>query len=207
MSPVHMHAAGLTDKEKEAGHTDREKGVGLTDKMKEAGHTDREKGVGLTDKMKEAGHTDREKGVGLTDKMKEAGFAEKTKRAGFMNKMKGAGLTDKAFIAYNNKYNWIQGGVFQGTCEFCQHDILPYPTDAERLKAKDPDKLFCCHDYEQFVRSLISDTENITEDVIGHVLRRIDKREVKGSPERIDIRSQQQKFISNEEAKTQAAER
>ena len=198
MSPIRMHAAGSTDKEKEAGHTDKENVTGHTDKEKEADFTDREK---------EAGFTDREKCVGLTDKMKEAGFAEKTKGAGFANKMKAAGLTDKAVIAYNNKYNWIQGGVFQGQCEFCQHDILPYPTDAERLKAKDPDTLFCCRDYEQFVRSLISDTENITEDVIGHVLRRIDNQEVKASPERIDIRSQQQKFHSDEEAKRHVEER
>ncbi|VDI11751.1 Hypothetical predicted protein, partial [Mytilus galloprovincialis] len=43
----------------------------------------------------------------------------------------------------------LQYGIFGGVCEFCGHDIQPFPTLEQQLNFP-PDQLFCCDRYREF---------------------------------------------------------
>lgn len=43
----------------------------------------------------------------------------------------------------------LQYGIFGGVCEFCGHDIQPFPTLEQQLNYP-PDQLFCCDRYREF---------------------------------------------------------
>ncbi|XP_063430301.1 glutamate-rich protein 6-like isoform X8 [Mytilus trossulus] len=43
----------------------------------------------------------------------------------------------------------LQYGIFGGICEFCGHDIQPFPTLEQQLNFP-PDQLFCCDRYREF---------------------------------------------------------
>ncbi|CAD5122809.1 DgyrCDS11215 [Dimorphilus gyrociliatus] len=56
------------------------------------------------------------------------------------------------FEAYNKDFGggMPNGGMFSGQCEFCSHQIRPPPTLEEQRKLN-PESLYCCSDYRDFV--------------------------------------------------------
>ena len=89
-------------------------------------------------------------------------------------------LTDSAFVKSNDRS--------KGKCEFCKQPILPLP-DSDH---DDSTKLFCCHDYQQFVQEFIR--QGVSEETLQAVLAGRDGGSDRGKegkePELIDIRSQ-----------------
>ena len=92
-------------------------------------------------------------------------------------------LTDSAFVKSNARSN--------GKCEFCKQQILPFP-DSNHDDSTNESKLFCCHDYQQFVQEFIR--QGVSEETLQAVLEGRDGGSVGGKegkePELIDIRSQ-----------------
>lgn len=54
-------------------------------------------------------------------------------------------------------------GIFSGPCEFCGNNILPLPT-IEMQHLQDPDKLYCCDDYREFIQFATSATLRMEEE-------------------------------------------
>ncbi|KAK3094856.1 hypothetical protein FSP39_007133 [Pinctada imbricata] len=54
-------------------------------------------------------------------------------------------------------------GMFGGTCEFCGHEIQPFPT-LEQQQTLPPDQLYCCNQYREFVEFTITANNAIEEE-------------------------------------------
>lgn len=57
----------------------------------------------------------------------------------------------------------LQYGIFGGVCEFCGHDIQPFPTLEQQMKFS-PDELFCCDKYREFFEFATTTALNMTEE-------------------------------------------
>ena len=45
--------------------------------------------------------------------------------------------------------------IFEGTCEFCNGPIKPFPT-IDQQKNKAPDELYCCSGYNDFIQFMVT---------------------------------------------------
>lgn len=57
----------------------------------------------------------------------------------------------------------FQCGIFGGVCEFCGHDIQPFPTLDQQMNFP-PDQLFCCDKYREFFEFATSAAFNMQEE-------------------------------------------
>ena len=90
-------------------------------------------------------------------------------------------LTDSAFIKSNDRSH----GKY---CDFCKNRILSLPADSGQDESTNESKLFCCHDYQQFVQEFIM--QGVSEETLQAVLEGRDVGREGKQPVIIDIRSQ-----------------
>ena len=54
-------------------------------------------------------------------------------------------------------------GMFSGMCEFCNKDVLPFPT-LEQQQQFPPEQLYCCNDYREFVEFALNASSELEEE-------------------------------------------
>lgn len=56
-------------------------------------------------------------------------------------------LTDEEIERMRALAGGAEGGMFEGTCEFCGNAIKPFPSRDEQ-KLRPPEDLYCCNEYQ-----------------------------------------------------------